>query len=732
MSTTRLTHRGKWLAALGICALGLGAARWIAWPRARTVEPIDSTDVLYTKRHEEYVGRLRQIRRGKVVFMHERLGMMKLKARDVLRIELGRSRPGDHWRMVEDLDDPVLLDAIRQAPDSAAYPEASYITLYEQVTVKLNAHDQVVTTRRRIQKVLRESGEWIGNTTCEYFGDRATAHIDFGRTITADGQVVSVADSAIRDGEVHSRYKGYQNLRRKRAALKRVTPGAIIDFQVTVTEKVSAPLRPFFLDESFGWRTPIRIKTVRVIAPPGRQYTHRLLRPSGVTEEVEDLLDGSRQYTWTARDIPAITRESYMPPYRDVSPRLVMAEAATWPEIVEAYADLLRPLSLYDGYVLERVKAITKKAKTARDKALAVYREVSNRTRWIPVKCSAHSLLPRHVNAIFTTQFGNDLEAALLARTMFRLADLEADLCLVRAKGYGTLVEDVPSLRQFTDCLVRVRADGHTFYLRMTGSQVPLSMVHALYQNAPGLIVDRTNPELAKIPLSPASLEARHRWVDLKIEPDGAFSVAETTQYLGHRSVKLRDLRFKRPEQQKQYFQERVARLYADAEFLSYRLSKLADLTAPVQVWLQYRLKDYAIRPDRELMAFRLPGARSSARHVSEPTRVHPLHWSYRCFTTNYYSVSLPAGWQIRHLPDSAATSCAVMGYQGNFSQSSRTITFRERCHHKLTDAPASEYAPYREAVLAMAGMGRRWIVLGREGRRASHRRRLALPTRIR
>ncbi len=58
MSTTRLTHRGKWLAALGICALGLGAARWIAWPRARTVEPIDSTDVLYTKRHEEDGGRL--------------------------------------------------------------------------------------------------------------------------------------------------------------------------------------------------------------------------------------------------------------------------------------------------------------------------------------------------------------------------------------------------------------------------------------------------------------------------------------------------------------------------------------------------------------------------------------------------------------------------------------------------------------------------------------------------
>ena len=725
-------RRGRWLLPLAVCAIGIGSAICLVRLGPRTMEPTHSTDVLYTKQHEEYVGRLRRIRRGKVVFMHERLGAMKLKAKDVLRIELGRSRPGGLWRTTEDIDDPTLLDAIRQAPDGAAYPEAPYVTLYEQLTVRLGTDDQVVTTRRRIQKVLKESGEWIGNTRCEYFGDSAAAHIDFGRTITADGQVFSVADSAIRDGGVHSRYEGYQNLRRKRAALKRVTPGAIVDFQVTVTEQVSEPLRPFFLDESFGGRAPVLVKTVRVIVPPDRQCSHRLLRPSGVTAEVEHLPDGSKQYTWTARNCPALTRESHMPPYRDVTPRLAMAPPTTWEEIVEAYADLLCPLHLYDGYVLERVQAITRKAKKVRDKALAVYREVSNRTRTIPVKCSAHSLLPRHVNTVFTKRFGNDLEAALLARTMFRLADLEADLCFVRAKGVGRLVEDLPSLRQFTDCLVRVRADGQTFYLRMTGNQVPLGMVYAQCQNVPGLIVARTKPELIKVPLSPAAQETMHRWVDIQIEADGVFRVAETAQYLGQRSVKIRDLRFKRPEQQKQYFQGRVVRRHPDAELLSYRLSKLADLTKPVQFWLQYRLEDYALRPSQELMAFRLPGAQWSARHVGEPTRAQPLHWSCCYLTTSHYKVTLPARWQIRHLPDSVRASCTVMAYHGNFSKGHRTFTFNERCHHKLTDAPVSEYAPYREAVRAMASVGRRWIVLEREGRAASQEGRLALPTRIR
>ncbi|MFH1006670.1 MAG: DUF3857 domain-containing protein, partial [Candidatus Latescibacterota bacterium] len=211
-------------------------------------ETAENTDVLYMKKGEEYVGRLLEISNDRVIFQHGVEGRMELGLSEVQRLELGKSRPGDTWRTVADITDETLLAALETAPPDSAYPHSGSITLHQEVLYRLFEDGSVRITQHKIQKVFKERGKDVANNPLFYLSDNSTAQIDFGRTITAEGDVVPLSDAAIQDGSVFSQYPDYQNLSKKHSTLKKVREGSVIDYQTTVVVKQADFLHAFLMD----------------------------------------------------------------------------------------------------------------------------------------------------------------------------------------------------------------------------------------------------------------------------------------------------------------------------------------------------------------------------------------------------------------------------------------------------------------------------------------------------
>ena len=672
-------------------------------------------DVLYTRDGEEYVGRLETIKAGKVTLTNEAGQTRTFDASKVQRVELGRSRAGDHWRRLADIDDPVLLSAIKSAPDAKDHPQSGYITLYQESVARLNADGSAHITRRTIRKVFKERGKSVANKATYYLADNTRAAIDFGRTVTPDGRVFALLESAIQDGSAYPSYPEYQNLNRQQAALRKVRPGAIVDFQVSLHRAKTDLTHPFLITGLFGGEEPVLRKVVRITVPPGRPCLHQADRAFRVVEDVVDRADGSREYLWTAADLSALERENNMPARQDIWPRLVFAPAAKWDDLARAYAALLSPLMKVNAALAAHVKALVKDCAADAERARAIHTFLVKDVRTIPVSFDAHRFVPTHdVNAVFEKRCGNDLEKSLLAEAMLRQAGLRANLCLVRSQGQGELAESVPSLGHFSDCLVRLRLGDEPVFLQVTDDQMPLGTIPGRLQNVRALVVDERAPALARTPLAPGEKEGAEYATDVAVGADGSLDVRETTQCYGQTAAGVRGLKELKDEELKRHFQERVARIHTQAELLSYKLSDLTDLAKPVTVDLHYKLIDYAVRAGDDLMIFRCPNLRYSARAVGKPTRVHGLDWTTRDSLAHRYTLRLPAGLKVRHLPKPVKYECPTMRYQGRYTHSGRSVTFEDEYRRDCVAAPRTAYAAYKEGIETRARFAREWIVLER------------------
>ena len=674
------------------------------------------TDVLYTKKGEEYVGRLIEISENRVVFQHGIEGRMEFDLSDVQRVELGKSRTGDAWRTVGDIKDETLLNALAIAPPDSAYPHSGYLTLYQEATYRLHEDGSVRITKRKIQKVFKERGKRVANNALYYMSDNSNAQIDFGRTVTAEGDVIPISDAAIQDGSVFSQYPDYQNLNKKHSALKKVKEGSVIDYQTTMVVERTDFLHPFLVDVSFGDREPILRKTLKVIVPKGVECAYQMRR-FGTDEpsSVEETGDGSLQYTWTLEHTPEMIAENFMPETEDLWPRVAFAPKAQWADLSRKYAGILEEHLKGSPSLKEKAAEIVKGVKNKTEAARALYTYMVKQIRTIPVPYNLYSLIPKDIVQTYQKKYGNNLDKSLLFLGLLREAGITANLCLIVPQSEGALMEEVPSLGHFSDCLVRIAAEDTLLYAGVLDETIAFGALDADYQNVRGLIIDQAHPELVTTPLLDAEGEAKRRSVEVVISADGTFIVRDHTRYTGQSAAQVRTLKVMRADELKKIFQEAVGRIHPNAELLSYQVSDLDDLSAPVEITTEYRIRDYALQAGKSLMVFQLPDLEYSAYEVGKATRIHPLDWSHRTLETNQYTLALPEGFDVYHLPGDVHYNTPLITYQARFEQKNGDIRFTDASTRKAVFAPAGDYLLYKKGIEAKAKLAKEWVVLERK-----------------
>ena len=695
------------------------------------------TDVLYTRKGEEYVGRLSSVSLDSVALEHAIDGRMAFALPDVQRVELGRARPGDAWRTVEDIDDPVLLDALNIAPSEEDYPNAGYVTVYHETACRLNRDGSADITTRAIRKVLKERGKGAANNALYYLSHSSTGRIDFGRTVTADGQVVPLSDAAIQDGSVFSAYPEYQNLNKKQSALKKVREGSTIDYQTTIHEEEVSALSPFLVASTLGDREPALKLVLSVTVPGGIECVYQMLRfDTDSPHSVDTLEDGSIRYTWMREHTAELASENFMPNTDDLWPRVAFAPRDTWEGLGRQYAAVVGEACQPGEAMEQRVAELTAGLSGRRDRAESIYGFMVNEIRTIPAPYSAYGLVPQDVNEVFGRKYGNNLDKSVLFLTMLECAGVPAKLCLIAPQSRGVLMEEVPSLGHFTDCLVRIEVKGGPWQALRRGvrrvlrreapetdyviasvlnERVPFGYLAPGYQCVRGLLIDEDHARLVSTPLLPGEREAMINTVDVEISEEGDFTVREQTRYLGETAASIRGFKVLRQEELTKRIQEMVAGIHPHAVMVSYQISDLADLDVPVELTVVYQIPDYPLRAGEKLMVFHLPNLEYSAAEVGKPTRIHPLDWSSRAMSTNQYTVRLPDGFTANYLPEDVTYDTPLMTYAAGFESRGSTIVFSDEYRRHLIEAPEGMYPVYKKGVETRAKLSREWVVLERQ-----------------
>jgi Domain of Unknown Function with PDB structure (DUF3857) len=210
---------------------------------------------------------------------------------------------------------------------------------------------------------------------------------------------------------------------------------------------------------------------------PWLEFRCRMLRPSSRTiaikklndppEPETDLNGGIEDSRWRIAGQKRREIEEFVPPWVFVSPALQFSEFASWNEVACLFAPLYDGAAIPDVLVKE-IDRVAAAHRDPADRAVEWLRFVQQALRYFALSFGEGGLVPRPLDAVWSSRFGDCKDAARLYVAGARRLGLDACAALCStALGQG-INEFVPSSNLFNHCIVRLRLNGSSYWLDPT------------------------------------------------------------------------------------------------------------------------------------------------------------------------------------------------------------------------------------------------------------------------
>ncbi len=285
-----------------------------------------------------------------------------------------------------------------------------------------------------------------------------------------------------RNGECHeySSHQAFQIFRREanleRLALNGRLTASLPIPDVRVDDIVETGLTIYSHSRALGGRYSDWIAFDSL--DPWFEVSHRLRRPSARTVHIrsfnatpvcEVLESGSSQESsWRiVGQQQQREREDFVPPWTVQVPALQFSEFRDWGEVARLFAPLYDAADLPASLIHELSRLATEYP-APRRLAAEWLRFVQRSLRYFAFSLGDSSWMPRELETIWNSRFGDCKDVAQLYVAGARHLGLQADPTLVSTKYGRALGTFLPSATVFDHCIVRLRLDGATYWLDPT------------------------------------------------------------------------------------------------------------------------------------------------------------------------------------------------------------------------------------------------------------------------
>ncbi len=675
-------------------------------------------DMLYLKNGDEYKGALEKMTPDVVSFLVEETNEVKEFPRaELMHIELSQKRAGDEATVLTELNDELLVSVIKSAPGAVEHPDAGYLTLYEEVNIKINPDQSCIQTRRIIRKVLQRRGIRVANSMISYLAQEEALVIDFARTINPAGKLFHIADNAIEDGSVNSSIPEYENLHRLKFALPEVKVGSVIDYQTTRSIKKISTLVPFVIEEYLRYHEPLLKKVVTVTVPKKLSLARQVVRSHEKITHSIDEIGSAMKYTWVVTGASRIKDEPQMPSDADILPKVVVGLKTDEAEIGQSYLGVLDKKFKPNPALKSKVKELIKDYQTPETQARALYNYVACEIGYIGVAPTSFSYLPKPLGRIFNNKFGNSLDKCYLLYGMLKLAGLDPAFFWIRSQAQGELIPEVLSLGQFNAPLVVLAINNQFKYLCPIKDNIPFDTLLANQQGVYGLLIKSKGfQQMIKTPLYRPDQETSQNNFEITLLANGDIIVRKKVDLGGNHEIFTRSYKNLKPEELTRELQQVVKGIHPNARLVDYHISDLKDLDQQVKISIEYQISVYAIKAGDELLVFKLPEIDYSAASVGKETREFPIDWDTNVLLVNQITINVPKGYKVYYLPKNySCTIPSAMSYQSQTEVKQQEIIFKDSFRREVISLTPEKYPEYKKCLETMATMAKEWIILAKE-----------------
>lgn len=252
-----------------------------------------------------------------------------------------------------------------------------------------------------------------------------------------------------------------------------------------------------------GWPMPVKHRQIRLLWPEGRPLNFRV-HGSNVEPQVSTL-GGLKEYVWNLQNVPGVTLEDQIPSWFMPYPWLEVSGYTNWAEVAGWAAGLFVTTNADAPELRQEIANLRQPGATVEQTVQRALEFVQNDVRYLGIEFGPNSYHPTDPLTVLRQRYGDCKDKAFLFCTLLRGLGFHATPVLVSTACRRTLPDFLPAPMDFDHVIVRMEADGKTYWLDPTRTfqHGPIGQRY-LPDYGFGLLVKAGEKKLTAIPASDA------------------------------------------------------------------------------------------------------------------------------------------------------------------------------------------------------------------------------------
>ncbi|MDD5309019.1 MAG: transglutaminase domain-containing protein [Deltaproteobacteria bacterium] len=426
-------------------------------------------------------------------------------------------------------------------------------------------------------------------------------------------------------------------------------------------------------------------------------------RTTGDAERKDTVRGKSVIHEFRARHVAPLVAEPFSPPAGDLLDQMMATSIESWDTIAGWETALLHDAFRVTPEIEALARELTREKGTKASKLDAVTRFVMREIRYQQdYETLIAGVKPHPAPIVLQRRYGDCKDKAVLLMTLAREAGIKTRFVLLRTKGLGDFVKDIPSL-QFNHAIVYVPAqDGFDapFFIDPTPATLDLGVLPPDDQDNTGLVIDPDSGrcELVPIPFAPARSEYTLRRTSIEPVVGGTSAIRVSLTTKGPAAATLREIL--RNRDNTQVFVSQIAsRLFPGAKVTDLTFRGEGDIVEPVELTLTLTSGE-ATRAQGDSVVVDLPKTESLSEFTTLAERRLPLQTGLNLsLVESEDEVALPAGYAVKNLPPDMSADNDFFTFRRSSVLEGGKVTVRMSFSDKKTRIAPAEYPAFREAV---------------------------------
>ena len=487
--------------------------------------------------------------------------------------------------------------------------------------------------------------------------------------------------------------------------------GDVIDLEWKVSDRRTTYFGQYFgLDHAMSPdpSRPTRESHLVLLVPEELPLKFHTIAMGGLEAEVETTEDFGTRHSWQVTGLMPQRIETLMPHPEETVARVQASSYGSWEDFGAWWWSLIEAEIRVSSEMREKVAELTDGLEGVRAQVEAVYDFVANDIRYNAWEFGVHGYQPYSAPVIFSRQFGDCKDKAILLRAMLSEVGIEAYPVLILRSADGRHggrrhEEDLTlaMVNHFNHCIAYLPPQGDLpeTWLDGTARLHPYTVLPYDDRGAQVLIVRPDGVERVRIPFDPAEVNRRAFHYTLRFANDGSAQVDLVLRPQGRWDPSARSTFAGGDQDRLEAVEQMMSSLLGPLQgSVTYDIQDVEQLDQPLVLLFGAEASRLGrVIEDRIEIPAMIEPLQLMQRVASEASRQSDLLLSTAHEREVTMDIILPEGWMLKELPPPVQLECPDARYSWSIERGEDGLRVLERFEQLTHRIPAERYDRFRD-----------------------------------